>query len=257
MKMNLSETDIIQLEAYWAGQLEADEQAAIEKRLEEDQAFQAAAMEWELIVKEGFMPSEEELEEAETIKQRLLTYSDKEVRIVQKKIERSNRYRLNRRVYIGLAAAAAVAVLLWVSPLREIFQSDPYGEFFTHLSRDNANLSNEAVDGKKAYDERDYKAAYPALLAEVETGGDSLNLIYASVAAIGSQQAEQAISILKPLAEDESWYLYHDEIQWYLALAYLKIGAQAEAITLLQNLIETKSAYETEAKNLLAQINQN
>ena len=63
--MKLSEEDIIKLEAFWQGTLDANEQAELERQLQEDTAFQQAAEEWKLIVNEGFLPPQEELEEKE------------------------------------------------------------------------------------------------------------------------------------------------------------------------------------------------
>ncbi|MEL6944807.1 MAG: hypothetical protein AAFO82_19285 [Bacteroidota bacterium] len=252
--MNLSETDILLLEDYWAGRLKPEAQTALEKRLAEDADFQAAAAEWQLIVQEGLMPPISEQEEIDDIKNRLLSYAKEEVPTTTTKVVESKRFDNNRMLYIGLAIAASVALFLWLNPFGETIQSDPYGEYFTHLPRENANLSNETVDGKKAYDERRYEEAHTALLAEVEAGSDSLNLIYAAIAAIGSKQTESAITILEPLVGQESWKFYQAEIQWYLALAYLKEGAKTKARDLLEYLIETNSMYKDKAEELVTQL---
>jgi len=254
--MNLSNADIILLEDYWANRLTEEAKKQLEKRLEEDMDFQKAAAEWELIVTEGVIPPESEAEELNVIKERLLSYNSQETTPEAKVIKRQ-RFTQNRLIYIGLGIAASIAILLWVNPLGIGSTSSSYDAFFTHLSRDNANLSNEAVDGKKAYDENNYELAYPALLEEVAAGGDSLNLIYAAVAAIGSQQSEKAIPILEPLVDNTNWEFYQTEIKWYLALAYCKADNSAKARTILENIINEKGTYATEAQALLEEISKN
>lgn len=249
--MKLSEEDIIKLEAFWQGTLDANEQAELEKQLQEDTAFRQAAEEWKLIVNEGFLPPQEELEEQEEIKRRMQTYAEEPEAETTTEPE-ARPFRL-RRLYIGLAAAAALLLLLWLGPLGRILgPSSPADDFFAHLPRDNANLSDPGDAGKQAYDQQTYKKAYKALLQDVASGGDSLNLIYASVAAIGSGQAEKAIPILEPLVDANNWQLYQSEISWYLALAYVYEEQDERAISLLEKMVDTGGEYSAEAKALLA-----
>lgn len=249
--MKLSEEDIIKLEAFWQGTLDADEQAELERQLQEDKAFQQAAEEWKLIVNEGFLPPQEELEEQEEIKKRMQAYAEESEPEAPHKSE-AKPFRL-RRLYIGLAAAAVLLLLLWLGPLGRILgPSSPADEFFAHLPRDNANLSDPGDAGKQAYDQQTYRKAYTALLQDVSSGGDSLNLIYASVAAIGSGQAEKAIPILEPLVGANNWQLYQSEIAWYLALAYVYEEQNRQAINLLEKIVDTGGEYSAEAQALLA-----
>ena len=163
-----------------------------------------------------------------------------------------------RHRYAGLAAAAAILLLLWLSPLNQIiWPKRPAADFFAHLPRDNANLSDTGDTGQEAYDRKDYKRAYTALLEEVAAGGDSLNIIYAGVAAIGSGQAGKAIPLLQPLLASDNWKLYHAEVRWYLALAYLDQEQSGQAAELLQELIASNGAYSAEAKKLMAQMSGN
>lgn len=250
--MKLSEEDITRLEAMWQGALDSTEQAALEKQLQEDPDFQQAAEEWKLIVNEGFLPPQEELEEQEEIKKRMQAYA-KETEI-DSVAEAERPFRI-RRLYIGLAAAAVLLLVIWLGPLGRILgPSSPADDFFAHLQRDNANLSDPGDAGKQAYDQQTYQKAYPALLLDVANGGDSLNLIYASVAAIGSGQAEKAIPILEPLLDATNWQLYRSEIGWYLALAYVYEGQNDQAINLLEKMAGKDGEYSTEARALLATI---
>jgi len=248
--MRLSEEDIIKLEAMWQGALDSTERAALEKQLQEDAAFHEAAEEWKLIVSEGFLPPQEELEEQEEIKKRMQAYAQEAE--IDSVAEAERPFRI-RRLYIGLAAAAVLLLLLWLGPLgRVLGPSSPADNFFAHLPRDNANLSDPGDAGKQAYDRQTYKRAYTALLQDVASGGDSLNLIYASVAAIGSGQAEKAIPILESLVDANNWRLYQSEISWYLALAYVYEEQNGQAISLLEKMVDTGGEYSAEAQALLA-----
>lgn len=252
--MNLSEADIIKLENYWNGQLAPSEQTALEKRLAEDTAFREAAAEWQFIIREAFMPPKEEIAEAAEIKKRLLSYQDDQHSTRQAVATLKPKRPMSLRwIAVGLAVAALL-LLLWFTLNSLLQEQRPSDGFFAHLSRDNANLSNEAPLGRQAYDQKKYAKAYPALVAEVEAGGDSLSLIYAGVAAIGSGQADKAVSLLEPLAAAENWSFYQSEIRWYLALAYLDNGEIDRANDLLNLLIQANDAYAEDAKNLIQKI---
>lgn len=247
--MRLSEEDIIKLEALWQGALDSTERAALEKQLQEDSDFQQAAEEWKLIVSEGFLPPQEELEEQEEIKKRMQAYAQEAE--IDSVAEAERPFRI-RRLYIGLAAAVLL-LLLWLGPLgRVLGPSSPADNFFAHLPRDNANLSDPGDAGKQAYDRQTYKRAYTALLQDVASGGDSLNLIYAGVAAIGSGQAEKAIPILEPLLNANNWQLYRSEIGWYLALSYVYEEQDVKATNLLEEIAGNGGEYSAEARALLA-----
>ena len=56
-----------------------------------------------------------------------------------------------------IGIAAVILLLLWLSPLSNlILDNDPYQQYFAHLPRDNANLGDEVLDAKQAYDELKY-----------------------------------------------------------------------------------------------------
>lgn len=253
--MKLSETDIQLLEDYWHERLEPRQREALEQRLATDTVFAEAAREWQLIITEGFLPSESEREEMAAIRERLSQYTAEEhaaAVTAASPTPKTARPVLMRRLYLILAVAAAIALLVWLTPLSGLFQpTSPYQDYFAHLPRDNANLSTDAEAGRRAYDQEDYETAFPALLAEVAAGGDSLNLIYAGVAALGSGQPERAIPLLEPLLASDKWRFYHDDIRWYLALAYLQDGQEDKASLLLQRIAQSESEYAESAARLL------
>lgn len=249
--MKLNEADIHLLEDYWSERLTPEERAAVEKRLEEDADFRTAAAEWEQFLAEGFGPPAEEAEELQEIKKRLATYGQLDTGRPEDREQATSTFQL-RRIYIGLAAAAAILLLFLFTPLGELFQpADPYADYFTHLPRDNANLSDNTENGRLAYDRQDYQSAYPALVAEVAAGADSLNLLYAAVAAIGSGQPAAAVSILEPLVDTQRWVFYREELQWYLALGYLGAKEPDKARELLQLLADENGTYAEKAREIL------
>lgn len=254
--ITLTASEIQLLEDYWNGQLEAEAMAALEQRMAEDEAFAQAAQEWQTLIEEGQNPPAVERQQMEAIKARLQGYAaEPEIPEVQPGQKRGSKI---RPMYLYLAAAASVLILLWLSPLARLWQgSDPYAAYFAHLSRDNANLSLKTEDGSTAYDHQDYRKALPLLLEEVAAGGDSLNLIYAGVAAIGSGQAERAIPILEPLLASQNWQLYHGEIRWYLALAHLQQQEKNKAVGLLQVIAAAQGDYQQQAQQLIDHLGKN
>ncbi len=243
----LSDLDIQLLEDFWNGQLSETKKQEVENRLNKDAAFRTLADEWQLLFTQARIAPKEEEKEAGQIKDRLLNYAKEEKEI--KKI------RSIRPIYYLLSAAAAVAlILLWLNFNDSLFEKDPASQYFSHLSRDNANLSPGIESGEDAYDQKKYDRAYTLLVEEVAAGSDSLNLIYASVAAIGNKQGAQAILILEPLVNTESWQLYQSEIQWYLALAYMQEGETEKASVLLKIIADANGEYAKNAQALIKQI---
>lgn len=246
----LSDTDIQLLEDFWNGQLSDTKKQEVENRLNKDAAFRTLANEWQLLFTQARIAPKDEVEEAGQIKDRLLNYAKEE--------KETKKVRSIRPIYYLLSAAAAVAlILLWLNFNDTLLEKDPASRYFTHLSRDNANLSPSIESGEDAYDQKKYDRAYALLLEEVAAGSDSLNLIYSSVAAIGSEQGAQAILILEPLVNTESWQLYQSEIQWYLALAYIQEGETGKASTLLKTIADANGEYSKNAQALVEQIREN
>ena len=255
--MQLNEQDIFQLEDLWHGQLQGSEKMALEKRLAEDSAFYEAAQAWKKLSQEGFKPTKAESKALNSIKGRLSNYEASPVIDNQKSSkERSigQQPRIRRMIYFSLAAAIML-LLLWLSPLNTWLQPvSPYQQYFAHLSRDNANLGANIQSAAEAYDSKQYGIAYPGLLAAVSENGDSLNYLYAGVAALGSKQAEAATVIFESLLNQPNWALYQNDIQWYLALAYLEQNRIKEARTLLQVISQEQGEYSENAALILKKL---
>lgn len=252
--MQLNEEHIVALEALWQGQLQHPEKTTLEKRLVEDQVFFQAAQAWKKLSQEGFKPTQAESEALNRIKNRLRNYDSAKVINIQestKKRLQEQPFKNRRILYLSLAAAI-ILLLLWLSPLNTWLQPiSPYKQHFAHLSRDNANLGTDIQSAEEAYDLKQYGKAYPGLLAAVAENGDSLNYLYAGVAALGSNQAEAARVIFETVLNKPNWALYQNEIRWYLALAYLEGKRIEEARPLLQVLYQEQGEYSQNAALIL------
>ena len=237
--------DEILIEAFLEGSLSEAEQKEFEARLQREPAL-----------KTQFQVHQEVDQRMETFHKAALQ-ADWKAYVEEEQKKKKPTSIIPIRIIGIIGIAAVILLLLWLSPLSNLsLDNDPYQQYFAHLPRDNANLGDEVLDAKQAYDELKYAEAYPGLIQEVASGGDSLNLIYASVAAIGSRQAEKAIPILEPLLEARNWQAYQVEIRWYLALAYLQQEELAKAQQQLNELASKENQYKTNAINLLQSINQ-
>lgn len=252
--MELSEQHIEALEALWQGQLQESEKGNLEKRLAEDPAFFQAAQAWKQLSQEGFKPTQKESEALNTIKARLKNYEASPIIGRQKSSKKrllGQSVKTRRLLYFSLAAAI-ILLLLWLNPLNTWLKPiSPYQQYFAHLARDNANLGTAIQSAEEAYDLKQYGKAYSGLLAAVAENGDSLNYLYAGVAALGSEQAENAAIIFENLLNQSNWALYQDEIRWYLALAYLEQNRTEEAQSLLQALYQEQGEYSQNAALIL------
>ena len=244
--MRLDESDIKQLEDYWNELLPPDQLTALEQRLASDPTFARLASEWKIIITEGInRPQEEELEYLE-IKRRL--------RAIDDEASSSNKGKFVKIIYL-LPIAAVILLLVWLKPLSSIWGArKPSGTYLTHLNRDNANLSTQGASGVLLYDQKKYKAAYPKLIEQVRLDEDSLNLIYAAVAAIHIGKGGEAIELLEPMLNAKKWEYYQNDIQWYLALAYWDEKQKDKAKVLLELILKEDEAYQTQAQNILDQL---
>ncbi len=117
---------------------------------------------------------------------------------------------------------------------------------------DTVSMQAQAM---KLYYEGEYTLAIEAFQRfEPETKGEALYNFYLGFCYLKSDFANLAISHF-----DESLQLFKkfelvQMSRWYLALAYLKVGDEENAVKVLQNLIEVNASQRYLADNLLKQI---
>ncbi|MDP3929809.1 MAG: tetratricopeptide repeat protein [Bacteroidota bacterium] len=117
---------------------------------------------------------------------------------------------------------------------------------------DTVSMQAQAM---KLYDEGEYTLAIEAFQRfEPETKDEALYNFYLGFCYLKSDFANLAISHF-----DESSQLFKkfelvQMSRWYLALAYLKVGDEENAVKVLQNLIEVNAPQRYVADNILKQI---
>jgi hypothetical protein len=263
--MALSIKDREVLEAYHDGALDAAGEEELRQRLKDDSDFRQAVEKWEAIWIVGTQPTQAEREE----------------RIRQKAFLNELEQQLPpvlpppspRRRWLWLLLLISVPLLVWWIMSRgqennnlPSNESDTIEEnislpqfqafddrFFDHLPRESANLGSATDEALAHYDAQDYSTAWPLLAAQV-TAKDSLLLLYAGVAALGDQHPENAIGFLEPLASSPTFVFYQEEVQWFLALAYLESGDREKAAAILASLAGKEGVYQALARILLDEI---
>ncbi|MEM7369480.1 MAG: hypothetical protein AAF587_12835 [Bacteroidota bacterium] len=216
--MQLSDQDMMQLEAYWNDTLPVAEREMLERKLTNNPAFKEAAEAWQYIVQDGFTPTQKELDARQTLRQQLQSFESN----LPAALESSSRS-ISRPLILGMGAVAAVVALLFLfNSLRPDLEESRIDELIVYLPPNNQTYSNTWDSaGMEAYKKKDYPLAVE-ILSQAVTLEDSLYLLYAGIAALQIDQTKKAITFLNYIASSEDWEAYHDHAQWYLALAYAK-----------------------------------
>ncbi|WP_367392637.1 hypothetical protein [Lewinella sp. LCG006] len=263
--MALTTKDRELLEAYHAGELDAAAEEELRQRLKDDKAFRQAVEKWETVWMVGTQATKAEQEER-TRQKAFLGELEQQLPPV---LPPPTRHR-----WLWLLLLILVPLLVWwimsrgqekkyppsnenntteETILRPRFQAFD-DHFFDHLPRENANLGSATEEALARYDAQEYSAAWPLLAEQVTATKDSLLLLYAGVAALGDQQARRAIGFLEPLVVTPTFVFYQEEIQWFLALAYLENKELEKARVLLTSLAVKEGTYQTSARLLLDEI---
>jgi tetratricopeptide (TPR) repeat protein len=163
------------------------------------------------------------------------------------KPNRSQRLRLLFRPALAVAAAVALLLIAWqlFSPngrpdaSEQLFAAyfEPYQMVLNQRSAaelpERAGLLNTAI---KQYAEGQFADAAIAFrqLEQSEPGNIAFQF-YQALALLASGQADEAIPILENVLA-RSGHLFSEQCRWYLALAHLKRGQEAEAKQLLDSI---------------------
>lgn len=261
----LDERDIELLEAYTYGEVSGEEERSLRERILANPEFASAVRQWELVEREGFVATPTQ-ETRDMVKAAL------EGKRIDPPAGGSSGSWL-RYVIVGiLLLLAALLAWKWLAdagatsaappppPMEQPSETNVYAdlakEYFRHLPSENFHLGSEETLEERAlaaYEERDYETALPLLLETVEQGGDSLNLLYAGVAALGMGDGEGA-SILSRIDTTELGR-FNDEIFFYLSLGMLGNGKINEAKFFLENISRKSILAESTAK-LIQRLNE-
>ena len=160
------------------------------------------------------------------------------------------------RRYLSIAATVLLVIAAGYFLLRPTSFSNQelFAEAFTPYPNTEL-LDRGEADARQvaylAYQSGDYEQAFNLLSALPVDPGNSF---FAAQAALESEQAEAAIELLAPLAEDQDFVL-HEEAEWSLALAYLQLDRLDEARPLLMAISRERGhEHQGDATTLLTRI---
>lgn len=248
--MELSAAEIAQLEAYWQQELPAAERLAIEQRLNTDPDFREAARQLQQLQSGMLLLQRQkwkaQLEQIETAApppglssphwpvQKILLLAGIILAVIVT-------FFLLFRIYLKNLPTPEQAIAL---------------EAFEHFPYYGATLDNAPAAAVQLYEkERDYPAAERAFQQLFVEQRDSTHLLYAAIAAVGSNQPEKGIAPLEALLKSPRFVAVREDMEWYLALGYLERGSDAKAIYYLQKASLTQpGTYNERAKSLLKKL---
>lgn len=239
--MELTDTDIEQLESYQEGTLTEGERLALEKRLAEDPVFrQEAELLWALTA--GLSVAGEEQTRAFL----------KGINKTMPPVPPPPKPWLN---YL-LVALALAAIGVWYFLMREEEKKvspaiaacfEPYPVLGITMS--GSSQVNPRLLALRSYASNDFKKAIPLLERAFETERDSTLLFYKGISYLALGDNEKAIFVLELM--QNSYSITNETLTWYLTLAYIASGEKEKASFLIQKLSNTEGGYQKKVKECL------
>jgi len=163
--------------------------------------------------------------------------------------------------FIGMAAAAAIAVIVIVKTLTPSYTPDSlYSEYYKPLNaystttRNNANVLDPFSNAVALYNQAKYKSALVIFtdLTKQETNNQTY-LFFSGITYMGLEDYNNAIVLLSKVVTSESDD-YKKESKWYLGLSYLKTGEIEKASKYLTELSNSNGYYQNQAQDLLSHL---
>ena len=250
-RANPSDDLYARIEAYYDGELSEPDIARLRARLRADPELAAAAADYEAVHRYGLRIGREEREERAALRRRFAA-----IDAVAPEVSVKRRPLI--RQLLAIAAAVLVLVVAGWWYLHDANASPRLAEeYFVWLPREEARLgpAEDAAAGLAAYDRQEYEKAYPLLLSGVANGVlDSVNLLYAGVAALGSNRPVDARRHLSDLLATGRYPLEAPDLHFYLGLAALYLDDKEEARRELAAARGTQSRNAERAAQLLSRI---
>lgn len=162
--------------------------------------------------------------------------------------------------FFRYAAAACIvgilALVSWrlISVEKSIDEQAIYASYFKPLTNPDATVRGENNDTEEskaiqAYEKEDYFEAVNAYQKLVANNPDNVkNNLFLGISYLGTNQPKKAIDILNKITTSEE---FRFDIQWYLALAYIKNKELQSAQTTLSNLTKEENYYKKEAQEII------
>ncbi len=238
------------IKKYLANELSAEERNAFEQEMEND-PFLMESMEGLSMVN-----SQWSVEAADKTEKKLHT-------IIDTKIKEPEKGKIISLNFFRYAAAACIIGVLALVSWRLIFvqksidEQAIYASYFKPLTNPDATVRGEndstaESQAIQAYEKEDYFAAVKYYEKLVSNNPDNVkNNLFLGISFLATNQPKKAIEAFNKITTSEE---YHFDIQWYLALAYIKNKEIPQAQSTLIPLTKEENYYQKEAEEILAKI---
>ncbi len=237
---------------YLHDQLSAEERNAFEQAMEEDPFLQESV--------EGF--------EMAMADHKDWSFENTEISL-QKKLPKSTSgtnkkdsifYLSTFRLAIAASVTGIIAIIIYTtlfSGKRPANEQAIYMAYFKPLTYPDATVrgnadTTEQAKAAQAYEQEDYFAAvkyYEQLVSHQPE--NAKNNLFLGISLLATNQPKKAIDIFRSIKEPAA---YHFDIQWYLALAYLKNKETEQALAILQQLAKEDNYYRQNAADIIAKL---
>ncbi len=159
-------------------------------------------------------------------------------------------------------AAASIVILLAFSTIhitsnRKTVEDRLYAAYYEPF-RNNTNsffYSTSLIEAKKQYNNKEYGVAW-LLIDDLPNSVkiEAEKTLYAGLILMELERYTEAIDKFESLQTDEKQKVIHSISQWYLALCYLKTEKMADAIKLLEQIVEYKGYNHPKAKKIMKKL---
>ncbi|WP_373548279.1 hypothetical protein [Haliscomenobacter sp.] len=249
--MELNAKDITLLETYWKAELAEQERNALEERLNTDVDFREAANELQQLQK-GLRDIQRR-----QWKNQLAQLEQKAPALELTKPAWWKKWWI---LLIGVSLLIVLAIWLLSKERKpQLNENQAIAQAaFDHFPYYGATLGTSPQEAIRLYEEdHDYVKAEQAMQTLFQETQDSTYLLYAAIAAVGSNQAEKAIPVLEQLAKSARFETIREDVEWYLALGYLGVGEKKLAIDILLHLSTFQHHKHSQIRKLIAQLKLN
>jgi hypothetical protein len=180
-------------------------------------------------------------------------YKPELLKVVEEQLSNNKKPNRNYQLVIPIVLALALFAVLYFMFFKKTgpqTNQDLFAKHMGHYEISNyRNSNNELAHLFKAYQDKSYNLVCDQAKSWTSQNTPTLQkaFLVAGVSCLQVDEPDQAIRHLKVIPPS---FIYYQDVQWYLALAYLKNGNKAASLKILEDLKET-SVYEKRAGDLV------
>jgi hypothetical protein len=248
MIMKNKDEDIQSIELYFENKLTQEEAMVIEQRLENDTDFKKLFKNYKQAIESVNLFGRQQLKDK--LQQIKFNRFSKPVRFILFRIA---------AIFLGILfiSLPVYYIAFHKSNSERIYDNYfiPYNDIVTEkgiASNTQQLLSSVMFD----YNNKKYKEANIVFskISQTNIANDTI-LFYYGISLLADKKPVQSISIFKKLKEDKtSIFNDYGMSDWYLALAYIKVKDNPNAIKILNDLVNKNNDYSGKAKEILEKL---